>query len=91
MRMESPVIHVPSSNTLSPRLTFDHWIASEPGWDGGPATGSVSPCNRAHVPVGVQPGDNIRLAYDFGMDGCTGRVGWFVDDIKLQTCSTKKS
>jgi hypothetical protein len=25
-----------------------------------------------------------------GMDGCTGIDGWYVDDVKLQSCNTKK-
>ena len=24
------------------------------------------------------------------MDGCTGIDGWYVDDIKVQSCNTKK-
>jgi hypothetical protein len=25
-----------------------------------------------------------------GMDGCTGLDGWYVDDVKVQACNTKK-
>ena len=32
--LQSPVLTVPTYAT-SPRLTFDHWIATEVGWDGG--------------------------------------------------------
>jgi hypothetical protein len=35
MRLESPAIHIPNSNVLSPRLTFEHYVATEAGWDGG--------------------------------------------------------
>ncbi|MEO6349369.1 MAG: M4 family metallopeptidase, partial [Candidatus Limnocylindrales bacterium] len=35
MRLQSPSIHVPNSATLSPRLTFEHYFATEAGWDGG--------------------------------------------------------
>lgn len=35
MSLESPAIHIPASNTLSPRLTFEHYAATEAGWDGG--------------------------------------------------------
>ena len=40
--------------------------------------------------MGVQRGDTIRLRYDFGMDGCTGNDGWYVDDIKVRACNVKK-
>ena len=25
------------------------------------------------------------------MDGCTGVDGWYVDDVKVRACNTKKS
>jgi hypothetical protein len=34
MHMESPVITIPTGYTL-PRLAFDHYVATEAGWDGG--------------------------------------------------------
>jgi hypothetical protein len=38
--------------------------------------------------TGVQPGDNIRLQWVMGHDGCDGRLGWYVDDIKVGYCGT---
>jgi Zn-dependent metalloprotease len=35
MRMESPAILIPATNILSTRLTFQHYVATEAGWDGG--------------------------------------------------------
>jgi Zn-dependent metalloprotease len=36
MRMQSPAIHIPVSSKLdSYRLTFEHYVATEAGWDGG--------------------------------------------------------
>ena len=37
--------------------------------------------------AGVVPGDTIRLRYDFGMDGCAGIDGWYVDDVNAYTCT----
>ena len=34
LRLTSPVIRLPEGATAS-RLTFDHWVATEGGWDGG--------------------------------------------------------
>ena len=34
MRLESPEITIPADAT-APRLTFDHWVATETGYDGG--------------------------------------------------------
>ena len=39
----------------------------------------------------MKPGDTIRLRFDFGMDGCTGIDGWYVDDVKVLGCNTKKA
>lgn len=142
MRLESPAIHIPSSNTLSPRLTFEHYVATEGGWDGGNLKISINGGAYALVPasaflfnayntvlqtaaagntnplagqpaysgtdggslggswgqsqidltrLNVKPGDTIRLRFDFGMDGCTGVDGWYVDNVKVQACSTKKA
>ena len=41
--------------------------------------------------LGIGPGDTIRLRFDLGMDGCAGIDGWYVDDFKVQTCSSKKA
>ena len=40
--------------------------------------------------LGVKPGDNIRLRYDFGMNGCIGVDGWYVDNVKISACNVKK-
>jgi bacillolysin len=31
-------------------------------------------------------GETIEIRFDFGKDGCTGRVGWFVDDVEVVAC-----
>lgn len=32
------------------------------------------------------PGDNIELRFELGIDGCNGRVGWYVDDVHVYAC-----
>jgi Zn-dependent metalloprotease len=69
-------------------------LAGQPafsGTDGGQVTGSWGQSQVNLTMMGVQRGDTIRLRYDFGMDGCTGLDGWYVDDIKVRACNVKKS
>ena len=142
MRLQSPSIHIPSAATLSPRLTFEHYVATEQGWDGGnvkisinggaftlvpPEAFTFNPYNQnlntaaqgntnplAGQPAftgtdggqvtstwgqsqidltraGVKPGDRIVLRFDFGMDGCTGIDGWYVDDVKVRSCNVRRA
>lgn len=35
MTMESAAVNVPAATTAPPRLAFDHYVATELGWDGG--------------------------------------------------------
>ncbi|MBP6016607.1 MAG: M4 family metallopeptidase [Candidatus Promineofilum sp.] len=42
MRMASSAIAVPAANTATTRLVFDHYIATELGWDGGNLKMSVN-------------------------------------------------
>jgi hypothetical protein len=60
------------------------------GSDGGTVAGSwgwsyvnVSP----YLPptLGTDP-YTVQFRWDLGTDGCTGQVGWFVDDVDLYTC-----
>jgi hypothetical protein len=132
MRMESPDIAIPA-DPGAPRLTFDHYIASEANFDGGNLKVSINGGPFTHVPaaaftfnpynvaalqptnplagesgfsgtdggvtggswgqsqvdlgaLGVVSGDTIRLRYDFGMDGCAGIDGWYVDDVTVTVC-----
>lgn len=131
MRMASSNISIPAgANT--PRLAFDHYVASELNYDGGNLKMSVNGGAYNLVPAsaftfndyntnllatnplagqagfsgtdggevggswgqsqvnlgaaGVNPGDTISLRYDFGMDGCGGIDGWYVDDVSVYSC-----
>lgn len=35
----------------------------------------------------AEAGDMIQLQFDFGIDGCTGVVGWYVDNVQIYSCS----
>lgn len=34
----------------------------------------------------VQPGQTFKLRWEFGLDGCGGSDGWYVDDIRVYNC-----
>ena len=140
---ESAVLHVVSPQIVLPAsldgplmLSFDHWVATETGWDGGNVKISVdggpwqlikasdfvyNPYNTTLFTVAqgntnplagqpafsgtdggsvdgswgrsivnlsayAQAGSKVRLRFDLGNDGCTGFVGWYVDDVIAYTC-----
>jgi Zn-dependent metalloprotease len=139
LQLTSPEITLPA-NTDFARATFDHWVAAEPGWDGGnlevsvngaawqlvppseftfnnytfllfsAADGNTNPLagqpawtgvdagtvtdgswGRTHVDLGnfAKAGDTVRLRWNYGTDGCAGRVGWYLDNVQLFSCSAR--
>ena len=36
----------------------------------------------------VTPGDTVRVRFDFGVDGCNGVIGWYVDDVRITNMNT---
>jgi hypothetical protein len=138
MEMASSTINIPNTTGATARLAFDHYVATEAGWDGGNLKASVNGGAFTLVPasaftfnpynttlqtaaagntnplagqpafsgtdggevagswgqsqvdlaaLGAGPGDSVALRYDFGMDGCNGLDGWYVDDVHVYTCS----
>lgn len=68
-------------------------LAGQPGFsgtDGGSLLGSWGQSQINLTMLGVKPGDNIRLRFDMGMDGCTGNDGWYVDNVTIAACNAKK-
>ena len=135
MYLDSPQITLPADITR-PVLLFDHYLATEPGWDGGNLKISVNggpwqlvpaeaflfnPYNDAIIDVDgenantnplagepgfsgadeggfkgswgqsqvdlvavAQRGDTIRVRFAFGVDGCNGNDGWYVNNIRIE-------
>jgi hypothetical protein len=135
--LDSPAITIPAG-TANPRLTFVHWFATEPGWDGGnvrirvnggswilianadfiyngytqvllpnaapffnsnPLAGQTAFAGTDDGQTGgtwgrsivnlapyAQAGDTIQVRFDLGNDACSGRTGWYVDDVKVFRC-----
>ena len=64
-------------------------LAGQPGFsgtDGGEVHGSWGESQIDLSMIGANPGDQLRLRFDFGRDGCGGLDGWYVDDIRISTC-----
>ncbi len=133
--LESPSVAIPAG-AEAPGVAFNHWVATEGGWDGGnlkisvnagpwnlapPGAYTFNTYNSALNTAGagndnpmageaaftgtnegehagswgqsqvdltgiVAPGDSIRLRFEMGLDGCNGRVGWYVDEVQVFNC-----
>ncbi len=132
----TPALTVPAGEL--PRLTFDHYVATEVEFDGGNVKVSVAGGDYEPVPDeawlynapggqlesaaggntnpmagevaftgtdGGEPtgswgtsvidlseiadaGTSVRFRFDFGMDGCNGIDGWYIDNVALSVCTT---
>jgi len=134
--LTSPEIVIPANADFT-RATFDHWVATEPGWDGGNLKVSVNGGAWQLIPPGsyafnghnvllfsagqgntnplagqpswsgnnngtvnggswgrtlvnlggfAKAGDKVRLRWDFGTDICSGRTGWYLDNVNVFSC-----
>jgi len=143
LTLDSPPIVIPGGAQV-PRISIDHWLATEFGWDGGnfkisvngggfnliPASAiEVDPYNDTLFPaldesddinntnpladqdaftgpddgqpssswgqshinlLGIAAeGDTIKLRFDFGVDGCGGDIGWYVDEVEFYSCEAE--
>ena len=67
-------------------------LAGQPGFtgtDGGQVTGSWGESQSISLHSASRTNDRIRLRFDFGMDGCTGVDGWYVDNIEITACEQR--
>jgi Zn-dependent metalloprotease len=139
LHLDSPTVKL-ASGVVAPRLTFDHWVSTEAGWDGGnlkvsvgggawqvvaPADFAFNPYNanlntapqgntnpmagepaftgsdggsvlgswgRSHVNLApyAAPGQSFQLRWDLGTDGCAGLFGWYLDNVRVYTCTPEQ-
>ena len=68
-----------SDNPLAGRLAYT-------GSDAGSTTGTWGRTLVDLTAAGALPGDEIRLRWVFGQNGCTGRLGWYVDEVRIGFC-----
>ncbi|MCP4424918.1 MAG: hypothetical protein GY803_10525, partial [Chloroflexi bacterium] len=55
------------------------------GTDGGTVGGSWGQ-SQVNLFGLAGPGDTVQFRFDFGIDGCNGVVGWYVDDFHTYSC-----
>ncbi len=68
-------------------------LAGEPaftGTDQGTFAGSWGQ-SQVNLDGIARAGDTIRLRFDFGLDGCNGVIGWYVDEVEVYACSSESA
>jgi len=142
LTLDSPPIAIPGGVQV-PRISIDHWLATEFGWDGGnfkisvnggaftlipasaievgPYSSTLFPAVQDDLDYNTNPladqdaftgpddgqppsswgqsrinllgiaaeGDTIKLRFDFGVDGCGGDIGWYVDEVEFYSCEAE--
>ncbi len=78
--MESPAIQIPAATSVVPRLTFDHYVATEAGWDGGNVKISVNGGPYTIVPDAAYtfnpPNATLNTAAAGNTNPLQGQRGW---------------
>lgn len=66
----------------------DNPLAGEEAFTGsneGSLTGSWGQ-SQVDLSAFAGEGDTVELRFELGIDGCNGRIGWYVDDVHLYFC-----
>lgn len=73
---------------LLPAPGSDDPLAGEPAFTGADAGTGDGSWGQSQINLGslAESGDTVQLRFEFGLDGCSGVVGWYLDDIKLYAC-----
>ena len=58
------------------------------GTDSGTLSGSWGQSRINLTSLGLTAGQSIQLQWQVGTDGCSGYDGWYIDDVRVYTCST---
>jgi hypothetical protein len=69
----------------------DNPMAGQPAWTGGDAGAVSSQWGQSQLnlaAIGVDPGDTVQFRWDLGSDGCNGWDGWYMDDVRVFSCTT---
>src|SRR6185312_9546091 len=77
----NPAISTDGSNNTNPK-------AGEDAWTGSNVTTGKGSWGTTIIDLSslTNPGDTIKLQFDFGKDGCGGGTGWFVDNVRVYSC-----
>jgi len=82
-------VYNPYNTTLfSAEQSNTNPMAGEPAFSGidGGAVGGAWGRSIVRLAAYAGPRDSVELRFDFGTDGCTGRFGWYVDDLLVYAC-----
>ena len=86
----SAFIANPYNGTLRPTIGSDNPLAGQAAFTGSEngsisATWAQSQINLSNL--GIIASDQIQIRWDFGSDCGSGTRGWFVDNVRVFTCS----
>jgi len=86
----------PYNSTLFPAVQDDLDYNTNPLADQGAFTGpddgqppSSWGQSRINLLGIAAEGDTIKLRFDFGVDGCGGDIGWYVDEVEFYSCEAE--
>jgi Zn-dependent metalloprotease len=89
-----PFTQIPATaivfNGYNSRLSLDNTnpLAGRDAWTGVNLIPGVWGTTLIDLSGFVTGGESVQFLFQFGKDGCTGTIGWFVDDFELLTCPT---
>lgn len=72
----------PNESNTNPLAGLDAFTGS----DAGSVQGSWGQ-SQIDLTGLASAGNTLQLRFDFGLDACTGLVGWYVDDVHTYTCA----
>jgi Zn-dependent metalloprotease len=90
---KSRFIHNPYNSTLRAAPPVDQNTNPKAGEDAfsgsniGTGTGSFG-TSIVDLSGLVNPGQTIKVRFEFGLDGCGGGSGWIVDNVRVYSCPT---
>ena len=77
----------PYNDVLNPG---DNPMQNEPAFTGSDEGSVSSSWGKSIIDlslIGLNATDSVRFRWEFGSDGCNGRVGWYLDDIVIYNCA----
>ncbi len=75
------VLRTTAANNTNPMQGEEAFTGS----DGGSVSGSWGQ-SQVDLSGYASPGDSVVIRFDFGVDRCNGLVGWYVDNVEVQSC-----
>lgn len=89
---EDYVFNFPNSTLLGPADLSNNPDGGEYAWNGSdinaPSGAPIANWGTTVVNLAAYaaPGDTVKLRFKFAQEGCNGRDGWYVDDIRVHSC-----